>query len=80
MSKETYKNLDKFYKTKRRGRKKYYDATRVNATNYKEPYTDEEVQMIMEHKLTDRELSEKLGRSMKAIQRKRYEEKRKANK
>lgn len=74
MAKNTYKDLDKWYKTKRRLKKEYYDKTK-NAENNKKPYTQEEIDMIMEHSLTDRELSEKLGRSMRAIQRKRYEEK-----
>ncbi len=72
MSKQTYKDMDKFYKTKRRLKKKYYEQTK-NAINGRKPYTEEEIELIMSHTMTDRELSLKLGRSMKAIQRKRYE-------
>jgi len=79
MAKNTYKDMDKWYKTKRENRKRYYEKTK-NAANRKKGYTTGEVQMIMEHKLTDRELSEKLGRSMKAIQKKRYDEKLKLQK
>lgn len=77
MSKNTYKDMEKFYKTKRRQKKKYYEQTLQNAVNNKKPYTQEEIDMILEHKLSDRELSVLLGRSMKAIQKKRYQEKNK---
>ena len=58
-------------------KKKYYEQTLQNAVNNKKPYTQEEIDMILEHKLSDRELSVLLGRSMKAIQKKRYQEKNK---
>ncbi|MCD8119076.1 MAG: hypothetical protein LUE29_06310 [Lachnospiraceae bacterium] len=49
--------------------KRYYAKT---ANIYPaRPWTEEEIQMVMEHSIPDSELSEKLGRSMKSIQEKR---------
>ena len=36
------------------------------------PYTEEEDQMILEHSIPDRELSDKISRSVGAIQKRRY--------
>ena len=70
MSVNTYKDMDKWYEAKRRGRKKYYMAT-SNAKNNKKLYSDEENAKILAHEIPDRELSKEIGRSMKAIQNQR---------
>lgn len=67
MSKNTYKDMDKFYKHKREKRKEYYGRTK-NASNGNKRFTEEEIDLILKHEVSDRELAEKLGRSMKAIQ------------
>ena len=38
----------------------------------KDFYTDEDIKIILEHKITDRELAIRLGRTIPAIQRKRW--------
>ena len=70
MSINTYKDMDKWFEAKRRGRKKYYAAT-SNAINNRKLYTDEENAKILAHEISDRELSKEIGRSMKAIQHQR---------
>ena len=67
MSKATYKNIDKYYATKRRHKKEYYSRTAF-ADNFKKKYSLEEIRMILEHQMTDMELSKRLGRSVKSIQ------------
>lgn len=64
--KKNYKNLDKYRKTCNNQMKRYYDKT-VNARNSRQKWTEEEKQLVVEHSITDKELSEKIGRSMKAI-------------
>ncbi len=67
MSKELYKNMERYYETKRKHRKKYYSKS-ANAQNSNKRLTEQEIQMILEHKIPDSELSEQIGRSLKAIQ------------
>ncbi len=76
MIKSRYKDAEKYYKTKRASRKRYYQQT-ANAKNNKKGYTEEEIEKILKHEKPDRELAEELGRSMKAIQhvRERYKNK-----
>ena len=62
--KQTHK--EKIYDLKR----KYYSKT-AYAVNHKYNYTDEEIQMILDHNLTDTEIAKKIGRSVQAIQIKR---------
>lgn len=71
--KNEYKNLEKWRATKRRYQNKYYSKT-VNAPNSGKPWTKEEIDLILSKPIPDRELSEKLGRSMKAIIMKRCKE------
>ena len=69
--KREYKDLDKWVKTKKRQAKRYYKKHSQNATNSKQGYTIEEINMIMQHEISDVELSKKIGRSVRAIQVKR---------
>jgi len=48
--------------------KKNYDQTRIGATNTGKSWTQYEEKLIMESKLTDREISALIGRSARAIQ------------
>ena len=57
---------EKVYKSKR----KYYKKTAF-AVNHKQRFTDEEIQLIKDHTLTDTEIAKKIGRSVNAIQIKR---------
>ncbi|MCD7824177.1 MAG: hypothetical protein LUG86_09240 [Oscillospiraceae bacterium] len=61
---------------KRLDRKRYYAKT---ANLYpRHPWTPEEVKLVMEHKIPDSELSEKIHRSVKSIQQKRLNVKKKS--
>ncbi len=52
-------------------KKKNYAQSRVNAVNKRNLWTLKEIDEILTSPLSDRELSEKLGRSVQAIQVKR---------
>lgn len=68
--KNKYADMDKFQKTRYRQRKKYYEKT---ARKYDpRPWNKVDDKMVLEHKISDTELSEKLKRSVKAIQNRRY--------
>lgn len=53
------------------GVKRYYQKTQ-NAPNSGKRYTDEEIKMIVDHKMTDSQISKTIGRSVGAIQKLRY--------
>lgn len=57
---------EKVYKDKR----KYYKKTAF-AANHRQRFTEEEIQMIKDHTMTDTEIAKKLGRSVQSIQIKR---------
>lgn len=57
---------------KRQEQKKRYYRKTVNARNDKQPWSPNEVRMVMEHSIPDMELAEKIGRSVLAIQKKRW--------
>lgn len=71
LRKSEYKDLEKYKKTKREQEKRYYGKTQ-DAPNSRKYWTSREIKMIMAKNMADRELSQILGRSMKAIQVKRY--------
>lgn len=71
LRKSEYKDLEKYKKTKREQEKRYYGKTQ-DALNSRKYWTPREIKMIMAKNMSDRELSQILGRSMKAIQVKRY--------
>lgn len=53
-------------------RKRNYDQTRKNNFNKCLYYNKQEDLMILEHNISDRELSKKIGRSVQAIQTRRW--------
>lgn len=66
--KEKYKDMEKFRKTRNSQRKGYYDKTAKYAPS---PWTLEQDKKVLEHSITDTELSEIIGHSVKAIQNRR---------
>lgn len=63
--KSNYKDLNKFRKTRNRGKHKYYSKT----AKYKpRAWTELEDVIILEHKKTDPEISEYIQRSVCSIQ------------
>lgn len=74
--KSTYKDMNKFRRTKYLGRKRYYAQTSFKYP--RRPWSDEEDKLVVEHKITDRELSEQIERSVSAIQGRRAKLKREA--
>ena len=63
-----YKNQDKFKDTHHKQNKRYYNRLAINKENSGHRWTAQEIQMVLAHEEPDRVLSEKLGRSVKAIQ------------
>lgn len=70
LRKEGYKDMEKYRKTRNAQKRRYYRKT-IFSENSKKHYTSEELSMILEHKITDMELSKLLGRSVGSIQTKR---------
>lgn len=68
--KKLYKDMDKWRKTCREQKRRYYEKTQ-NSRNKGNKYTLEEIKMILDKNYSDTELSQILGRSVKAIQVKR---------
>ena len=62
--KRDYADLDKWRNTANAHKRKYYSQTAIYGSR---PWTEEEKQMLFDNDLTDRELSDKIRRSMKAI-------------
>ena len=59
--KSLYRNIDKWRETCHRQRLKYYGKTSF-AKNYRKPWTDEEIEMVMLHKASDHAISKEIGR------------------
>ena len=73
LSKQYYQNIketDRYKARRYKDRQKYYDKT-ANAPNRYTRWTLSDEMLVYEHQYTDAELSEMLGRSVKAIQMKR---------
>lgn len=68
--KKLYKDMDKWRETCREQKRRYYEKTQ-NSRNKGNKYTLEEIKMILDKNYSDTELSQILGRSVKAIQVKR---------
>lgn len=68
--KQDYKDMEKWRKTCRKQNQRYYAKT----SNLYSPrlWTAEEDAMVMEHNITDSELSVKIQRSVRAIQHRRH--------
>ena len=67
--KSGYTDLEKWRKTVSRYNKKYYNKT---ALYLPRKWTENEIQMLFDENISDRELSEKIHRSMKSIVLKRH--------
>ena len=71
-----YKDLVKWKRTVIEQRRRYYGKTQ-NARNSRKAWTKEEISLVMEHQMNDSKLAALIGRSIGAIQQKRFEEKKK---
>ena len=71
--KSQYKDLNKWFETCKRYRRRYYEKTAVYPPS---AWTAEQDQLVLEHSMTDHELSEKIGHSVRAIQIRRHRLKR----
>lgn len=67
LRKEQYRDLNKYYNTKRRQQRRYYRQTVCGPKKW----TEDEDALVLLHVMTDRELSAKIGHSMAAIQKRR---------
>lgn len=76
--KEGYKDIEKWKKTRYKQNKRYYSKTAYNV-NHRKKWTDEEIKLVLEHVISDTELSRLIGRSVGAIQKKRYKMKEEKN-
>lgn len=65
-NKKQYKNMDKWKEATRKQKNRYYKKTEY--TGKKRVWTDEEKELLFNCPLTDTELSDKIKRSVKAIQ------------
>ena len=63
-----YKDEEKYYASRHGQHKRYYDRLAVNNENAKHRWTLSDIKLVLAHEVPDRVLSEKLGRSVKAIQ------------
>lgn len=69
MSKKSYANMEKYRKTKKNQNRRYYRKT---ASIYPtREWTIEEDKLVLEHSISDSELSKKIMRSVAAIQKRR---------
>ena len=69
--KSQYKDLNKYRNYRNRCKTRYRARTGSNVYEPRE-WTKEELRMVQAHKITDRELSKKINRSVAAIQNARY--------
>ena len=67
LCKKHYKDMDKYRATRERYKAKYRRMTGAGVYN-RRPWTEEEVDMVLAHEIPDRELSEKINRSVGSIQ------------
>ena len=74
--KKYYKNIEKWRETCHKQRLKYYRKT-AYSENHRKPWTNEEIEIVMAHELPDHSISKIIGRSVEAIQLKRYTENKK---
>lgn len=63
--KDKYKDMEKYRNTRNAQRKRYYDKTAKYAPN---PWTVDQDKAVLEHSITDFELSTIIGHSVHAIQ------------
>ena len=67
--KKDYANLEKFRKTRNDQRRRYYKRTQKYEARL---WTKEEDMAVLDHTITDTELSKKIRRSVGTIQTRRY--------
>lgn len=67
--KKDYRDMDKYRKACRRQNQRYYEKT--SNLYPPRPWTPGEDAMVLEHSITDHELSAKIERSVRAIQHRR---------
>ena len=65
LKKSTYKDMEKYKKTRNAQTKRYYAKTAKYA---RRRWTEEEDDAVLRHDITDTELSEKISRSVHSIQ------------
>lgn len=66
-----FKNREAMLAYRNKQRKTNYDKSKANAKRKYIPWTEYEYKLILEHKITDFELSKQIGRSVQAIQEQR---------
>lgn len=66
--KKFYKDKDKWLKTSNSQKRRYYSRTQCG----RGPWTFRQDMMVLEHSITDTELSAVIGHSVKAIQERRH--------
>ena len=71
-----YKNIEKWRETCHKQRLKYYRKT-AHAENKNKRWTAEEIEIVMNHEVSDHKISKIIGRSVEAIQLKRCKENKK---
>ena len=69
--KANYRDMQRYHITRRQQIARW--RQRGGSGQYpKRPWTDEEIKLVLAHKITDRELSRQIQRSVVAIQTKRF--------
>ena len=63
--KEHYKDMEKFLRTRNAQRNRYYAKTAIYEPN---SWTSDQDKLVLEHNITDFELSALIGHSVRAIQ------------
>lgn len=66
-----YRNVDKATKYRNSQRRSNYAKGRIYADSRKKRYSDEELEMVLNHSIVDIELAKMIGRSVQSIQIKR---------
>lgn len=69
--KKDYPDEDRRREIRNAQRSRYYRKSQ-GGENSRQPYTLEEIDMILAHEIPDTEIAKKLGRSVQAIQGKRW--------
>ena len=77
--KSLYKDMEKYRATRNAQKNRYFSRT-TYAENRRQPWTSQELNIIMAHEKSDMEISKEIGRSVRAIQEMRHRAKRKAEK
>lgn len=71
-----YKDMERYRRTRNKQKRRYYGKT-ANASNRGQPWTAEDIEIVVAHKLSDTQISELIGRSVASIQQRRHIEKQK---